>query len=444
MFWERILHYARWIWERFDTILALLLGFICSILGLLSVLPSPVIASATLATLAILAFSLIRDRDDRTQLQRQIIALVEQSKEPDLDAIFYQPVDEGALLQSAEKEIWLVQETGLNIIESNLRLLMPFLQRGAVLRLVVAMPKESIIKQLVFRDYNYSYNAFVSRFKMINHYFDQLSKDVGEQAENIQIRYNKHIIGASYVLADPAHPDVQMHKVAVRYPGFRTSFQDRTGLMIQGQTSPKLVHYFHVEAQNLFTFASKIVLLQGSSHIGKTTTIMNLLSMVPKEDQFCLCTIILPRHQSGGVFTGYGLVTNFGCTAQDFAVLQHDGTYKIDSNLCYQVIVELERARTAKKVVVIDELVPMLLQDPRLTTILDKMVDDPSMSLFATFSLEQRNNAFIQKLRLHPRSTVLRLSTDAQERSATEQLLERELLAAVFVAKNELTRGKKK
>ncbi len=66
------------------------------------------------------------------------------------------------------------------------------------------------------------------------------------------------------------------------------------------------------------------------------------------------------------------------------------------------------------------------------------------MSLFATFSLEQRNNAFIQKLRLHPRSTVLRLSTDAQERSATEQLLERELLAAVFVAKNELTRGKKK
>lgn len=105
-------------------------------------LPSSVIASATLATLAILAFSLIRDRSDRTQLLQQIVALIEQSKQHDLDAIFYQPVDEGPLLESAEKEIWLVLETGLYIIESKSGIgllrsfLPPLLRNGSPISLI--------------------------------------------------------------------------------------------------------------------------------------------------------------------------------------------------------------------------------------------------------------------------------------------------------------------
>jgi hypothetical protein len=331
MFWERVLQYARWTWERFDTILALLLGVICSILGLLSILPSSIFASSTLATLTILAFSLIRDRDDRTQFQRQFATLVEQSREPNLDVILYQSVDEGMLLQSAEKEIWLIQETGLYIVESKLMLLVSFLQRGGVLRIVVANPKGSVIRQLAFRNNEFSYSLIAKRARLMHHLVDRISKEVGEQSENMQIRYSRHIIGASYVLTDPTHPDILMHKVAVRYPGFRIPFEDHIGLMIQSRTSPKLVHYFHQEAQNLFTFASKIVLLQGNAHTGKTAMIRKLLSMVPEEDQHCLCTIVLPRHQSDGVFTGYELVTNFGCTAQDVALQQHDGTYKIDS-----------------------------------------------------------------------------------------------------------------
>lgn len=444
MFWEKMLQYARWIWERFDTILALLLGVVCTILGLLNVLPSSVISSVTLATLAILAFSLIRDRGDRTQFLQQIVTLMKQPKGPDLDAIFYQPVSEETLLQSAEKEMWLVQETGLYIVEANLPLLLSFLQRGGVLKFVLAVPKENVIKQIVFRDYDYSFNAFDSRFRMVSHYFNQLSKDVGEQAENMQIRYSKHIIGASYVLTDPTHQDIQMHRVAVRYPGFRVPFRDRTGLMIQGKTSPNLVHYFHQEAQKLFTFASKIVLLQGDAHIGKTTMLRKLLVLVPQEDQFYLCSIILPHHQSGGTFTGYELVTNFGYSVQDFAVQQQDGAYEIHNHAWEQVIAGLEKACNARKVIVVDGISPALMPDSRLVTILDKIIEDPSMSLFVTFSSEYRNSALLQKLRLHRRSTMLHLIANAKERNMTEQILEQELLASVFVAKNELARGKKR
>ncbi len=252
------------------------------------------------------------------------------------------------------------------------------------------------------------------------------------------------LVVGNYLLADPTHPDVQMRRVAVRCPGFRVPFQDRTGLMIQGKTSPKLVRYFHEEAQNLFTFASKIILLQGEAHTGKTTMFRNLLARVPEEDQAYLCSIVLPHYQSGGVFSGYELVTNFGCTVQDFAVQQQDGTYKFHNDAWEQVIAGLEKARNARKVVIIDGVSPALMLDSKLITSLDKIVSDPSLSLFATFSSEYRNSNFIQKLRLHHRSTILYLTANAQERNAIEQLLERELLASVFVTKNELSRGKKK
>jgi hypothetical protein len=61
--------WMRWLWERVDPAVALVLAIVFSALGALGVASSGVLANAVLATLAIIAFTLLRERSGRESVQ---------------------------------------------------------------------------------------------------------------------------------------------------------------------------------------------------------------------------------------------------------------------------------------------------------------------------------------------------------------------------------------
>lgn len=61
----------RWLRDNPDGLAALLIGFVAAILGLFNIVPMPILDSAILATLTVLAFTVLRDRRDREQAEER-------------------------------------------------------------------------------------------------------------------------------------------------------------------------------------------------------------------------------------------------------------------------------------------------------------------------------------------------------------------------------------
>src|SRR5258708_7663610 len=101
---QKILHALKLFFEQIDTIIALLLGAICSFLGLIGIAPAFILASATLGVLTIMAFALIRDRSQREYLQNSLNQLMATHNGPELDAIYNKSADDAPIIADAEQE----------------------------------------------------------------------------------------------------------------------------------------------------------------------------------------------------------------------------------------------------------------------------------------------------------------------------------------------------
>src|SRR5450631_1441582 len=156
MFLKRIFLAFRWFWDRIDTLAALLLGIICSILGLIGIAQSFIITSATLGVLTILAFSLLRDRSQREFMQNSLNQLTTKFDGPSLDAIFSKSAEDIPILVDAEREAWFLQETGTYAMETKKALIKSLLHKGGVVRFVVINPREEAVHRLALRNCDFS------------------------------------------------------------------------------------------------------------------------------------------------------------------------------------------------------------------------------------------------------------------------------------------------
>ncbi|HVB25524.1 MAG TPA: hypothetical protein VNG51_26540 [Ktedonobacteraceae bacterium] len=142
-----------------DTVFALLVAGICSVLGVVGVAPPYVLASATLITLTVLAFALIRDRLEREKTQSRLNQLLSQFNDPLPDTFFKYKTDEIPLLHEAEQEIWMVQETRNLISEKAHVQITSFLRRGGEAKIVVATPTRAVLYYLAFRNHRLTPDA---------------------------------------------------------------------------------------------------------------------------------------------------------------------------------------------------------------------------------------------------------------------------------------------
>src|SRR5690242_18997586 len=100
MFRSATLRSLKWLWEQLDTVLALLIAAICGVFGFIGVAKESILTSAILGTLTVLAFALMRDRNQRDKLGNRL----SQIAEPTADLFFQRAIPVTPLLQEAERE----------------------------------------------------------------------------------------------------------------------------------------------------------------------------------------------------------------------------------------------------------------------------------------------------------------------------------------------------
>lgn len=434
MFRDYLLRVLIWLWDRLDTVLALLLAAACSILGLLGVASPSLLASATLATLTILAVALMRNRSEREKTQNRLDQLLSQFNDPLPDAFFKYATDESPLLQDAEREVWMVQETGNLISEKAHTQIISFLRRGGVVRIVVATPTEVLLQQLAFRNLLFTSEDIRSRSKSFRSQIESISRSVGSNAERMQVRYTPYTFGALTVFVDPRSEIESKRKAVIRYAGFRLTFNEELDFSMQCDKSPRVYSHYFLEAQQLFGYASKIILLTGEPLCGKTTLISNLVNRISSQDKDYVFSVISRTLWDGKECAGFEVITSGTTEPRSFGMRRGDGTFDLDMTVWTSIAAELEQAYKNRRIIVLDEIGPMQLQNQAFVNVVEKFVNDPTVTMFATVAMEDRKNVILGKLKLHYRSTVLALTQDEQSRIEIEKNLEQEMESSLYVA----------
>lgn len=431
MFLRGILQILRWIWEQIDTILALLLGAICSILGLTGLAQPFILASATLGILTILAFVLIRDRSQREYLRRSLNQFVATIDEPGLDAAFIKAADDIPILIDAQQEAWFVQETGTYALETKKVLIKTLLQKGGVVRFVVLNPREEVLRQQALRNSDFSLDTIKGRTTLFKNYLQGLVAQLGSDAERLQVRFIPFAIDAASIFVDPSSPIEKNRKANITYFGFRVPFEERLSVTLYGNTSPKLFSHYFQQVRYLYEHASKIVLIAGAPRSNKTAVMKRLYEEVGAESRSNLFSILFQAIWKGNKHIGYEVVTSANPLARLFATRRNNEDYEVNTEIWASIVFELGQARSAGKIILLDEIGPLQLLNADFLNIIMKIIEDPSATMFASVALNETENDFLRKIMLHPRSTVLRLLPNKRRRDEVEKMLEQEMGASL-------------
>lgn len=429
-----LVRFIKWLWDQADAILALLLAAICSILGLLGVVPASLLSSATLATLTVLALVLMRNRAEREKTEHRLDQLLSQLHRPLPDTFFTHKTEEIPLLQEAEREIWLVQETGSLIGEKAYPQIASLLRRGGAVRVVVTAPTDIILRFLAFRNHPLTSEALKARSGLFNHLIEGILKNIGTVTEQLQVRFLPYPTEVTSVIIDPQSEVEKKRKAIIRYAGFRIAFDEKLDYSIQGDTSPRVFSHYFREAQQFFLHSSKIVLLTGEPGCGKTTLMAQLVENLSPEDQILVFSVISRAVLDKNKRVGFEVVTSENVQPRRFATRRDDGSYDVDGAVWTGIAAELEQASKDGKIIVLDEIGPMQLQNQAFTSVVEKIANDPMSTLFATIASEDSKNFTLRKMKLHYRSTVLLLTSNKRVRNTIEKELEKEIKSSLYVA----------
>ncbi len=324
MFRKFLSSFLKWIWNQVDTILALILAATCSILGLLGAAPLPLLISATLGTLTVLAIALMRDRSEREKTQNQLNQLLLQFNDPLPEALFKHDIDQTPLLQEAEREVWMIQETGNFVFETKKTQIIAFLQRGGALKIVAATPAREILSLLAFRNHSLTPDAIKTRSNSFHHQVESILESVGANTERLQVRFTPYPVEITCILIDPRKEVTKKRRAIIRYAGFRVPYDQKLDYSLQGDTSPKVFAHYFREAKLLFECASKIILLTGEPRSGKTTMIMKLIESLSPENRELVFFAISRATLSGNKRMGFEVITSGNPRPRSFATRQNN------------------------------------------------------------------------------------------------------------------------
>ena len=235
----------------------------------------------------------------------------------------------------------------------------------------------------------------------------------------------------SLIIVDPGNQIKSKRKAVILYLGFHVHFEDRLGIAIQGDTSPNLFTHYYDQANYLFNYSSKIILIVDISQSGKTTMIKKLIENVSLEKRSCIFSIISQSVWRGNRQIGYEVITNTEPAPRLFAVRRNNGSYEIDEEVLISITQELEQAYLDNKIIVIDEIGEIQTSNAGFSRTIEKIINDPSATMFASLPLNHKNNGFFERLKLHYRTTVVTLASEARERNEIERMLVQEMEASL-------------
>lgn len=429
--------FVSWIWDQLDPLMALLLGAVCSILGLAGIASGPILSAAILGTLTLIAFSIMRERTAREKIQGKIDGvqgkmdgLIDKIEKPIADAFFSHSKDEEPLIKDAEHLLLLVQETGSLITEQKREQIVSFLNRGGEVRVVVASPTEQTARMMAFRNANLEHDDLLKRSQLFHAQLVNILTQIKGREERIQLRYIPYPIGMTCVIADPESTIKSRRRAIVRYADFMIPYGEKLDFAMSGDTSPETFAHYYEQAQKLFHNAYKVVLLTGEPRSGKTTIMRSLIANI---DAYYIYYVISRAVWTGDERQGFEVMTSANPNPTKFAERQADGSYSVDSAVWDNIAVELEAAMKDRKIIVLDEIGPMQVKSSKFSNFVDSVLNSKHTTLFATVALND-DSPVIRRVKTHHRSTILKLLSKDNE-GVILRTLEDELNSSITTTK---------
>lgn len=416
----------KWLWERLDPLLALLISSILAILAITGDVGDSTLQASLLGVLTIFALSLLRDRDAREHIRNHLERLNPiTALEP--DAFFGSSTSERPILEHATVEILLVQETCRKILEDCKQPIIELLKEGCIVRIVVTSPDPVTTSLIAFRNDNVSRNGIARRYHETQEHLRDIS--VKAPTNHLQVRFTPYPISSTMTLADPQEQSPSSRAI-IRKAGFMEPYDSKLDFSLTGQLSPRTMRHYYEEGMRTFHHASKIVLLSGEPRSGKTTLMRALVDEI--EDTTSVFHVLSLATWGGDIRTGFEVHSNEWSTPKSFAKKTGDGDYTIQSGVWNDVGRSLSNANDHGKVLLIDEIGRLQLEDGDFERSICAILEDPTSMMIATVGANN-HHPFLRILRRHYRVTVVELVA-GRNSAEVRVLLKREIESAIRTA----------
>lgn len=359
------------------------------------------------------------------------------------DSFFHTDTLDKTLLGSAAHAVYLTQETGALVTETAKHDLTRVLTAGGRVRMVVTTPTQNTASLLAFRNDNlHTVQALLARNVNFRHQLEDLLTRVGEHAERLEIRYLPYPVCSTTVIVDSEHEDLSKRRALVRYAGFQISYAEKPDFQLDGTSSPRLLDLILREFKTAFEHSSKINVITAPPRAGKTTSLQRLISQVKHDPNVFYA--MTPAIWSSDVRVRFELQMSSHQDSIVFATRKSDGDhldrglaeamdkYDVRQGALDTLVSELEVAHKEGKILILDEIGPLQIQDRRFVECIRRILDDESATLFATLSTSKHE--FLDVVKRHPRSTVVHVDDPSRWEAVLAQLVQ-ELKASQKLAR---------
>ena len=412
-----------WLWANLDTMLALLLAIVIAISNTFVHIGTAQLLGVILATLSLLAFAVMRDRQDRDRTRIVLNSLstrIDSADHPDTDQLFWTNNDEGWLLDQNPAEILLIQETGSLVLEKYRPRLIALLRAGAKIRIGLVSPDKSAVNLLAFRNANLPAEDLLLRFRSGVAQLRSIAVEAGQAATHLEVRYlpvPPSVTGGvstSNLLARN-----QEESILIREAGFRIDYNDKVVFTLNRSTSPRAARHYTSELRSIFKSGYKFILLQGSPHIGKTTLLRQVSERFIGEDD--LFTVLSTEILDGNQRRGFAVKVNNGPETV-FGERQGDH-YELISGIWEDIVERMKTAISAGQVIILDEIGPIQMRCKPFVLFTRSLLEMPNTGVIA--SLTSEDLPLARELRRHWRTHLLTL--DQSNRAQVEELIRDEV-----------------
>jgi nucleoside-triphosphatase THEP1 len=410
------------IWpDNVANIAAVAIALSAGLLGLFDVLDVKKLIAVTLTILAMLGYSLVRDRVSRDALTKSLNELIEANRLLPAERFFSKQTPELNVLSSAHQSAYLIQETGHLVTERYQDELVKILQAGGVLKFVVCLPSSKPTTTLAYRNENLDNPAaIVDRLNGFHNQIKSIKRAAGSTFRKLEVRYTPYDVGFTLVLSNSIS-QVSDKNGLVRLAGFRVPYSRKLDFIFDSRQSPSVADHFNKEFEEIFEGSTKVILLTAEPRFGKTKMFESLVALAANRTDVYFVISLRERDDNGGnSFAAYSSV-NPG-TKRTFARKLHPSEfpekdirqYEIDSNVWEHFAEELRRARREKKLIIIDEIGEMQLKNKLFCDVVREIVADPEVTLFATVAMDETRHPLLKELYDHYRTTVYQVTGDNQ------------------------------
>jgi nucleoside-triphosphatase THEP1 len=304
--WKSILKYCFESPENILQSITIICAVVALVLELFHLTSDGFIRPIILSTLAVIATNLLLDRKSREESikmlkdeQNKIELLIDKvSNDVTADTFFKSETSEKSLIESAEKEIIIVQETGHLLAETLRKDLNEFLKRGGKIRWISVANAPAIVELMAFRNHSLTTSEMSNRMNSGNEMIGVLNRETTDHHLNFEVRYFPFPADITGLIKDPYHNDKSKRKALIRMQGFQVPFNEKIDFNIFDNSSPKVFKIFLNQFEKIWKNSNKCILITGVPRTGKSSLLLEVAMHFKNE--------VIPNNRSikmGGIVT---------------------------------------------------------------------------------------------------------------------------------------------